>query len=176
MLNTFFRRRKSKKREDRSSCDEVNNDTTNVRNVAFPPLPHAHTYLDLATLLVTSPSRNLLALTVGDGQRSTSSPWLKKLPCFMTNKKLLNFYSNLWQWSVGDKCLAVYSEDGLIYDAEVIEICSDVANMCVVRYFDYGNEEQQYLTDLMPAQEENIPTHSHQVYHFQKLTSTVLTP
>jgi hypothetical protein len=43
MLNTFFRRRKSKKREDRSSCDEVNNDTTNVRNVAFPPLPHAHT-------------------------------------------------------------------------------------------------------------------------------------
>ena len=61
-------------------------------------------------------------------------------------------------WSVGDKCLAVYSEDGLIYDAEVMEICSD---MCVVRYFDYGNEEQQYLTDLMPAQEENL-TYSHQ--------------
>ena len=69
-----------------------------------------------------------------------------------------------WQWSVGDKCLAVYSEDGLIYDAEVMEICSD---MCVVRYFDYGNEEQQYLTDLMPAQEENI-TYSYQVFFFQQ--------
>jgi hypothetical protein len=53
----------------------------------------------------------------------------------------------------------------LIYDAEIIEICSNVANMCVVRYSDYGNEEQQYLTDLMPAsaQEENISTYSRQV-------------
>lgn len=66
-------------------------------------------------------------------------------------------------WNVGDKCLAVYSEDGLIYDAEIIEICSGIANMCVVRYSDYGNEEQQYLTDLMPAtQEETTSAYSHQ--------------
>ena len=36
--------------------------------------------------------------------------------------------------------------------------------MCVVRYSDYGNEEQQYLTDLMPAtQEETTSAYSHQV-------------
>ncbi|XP_028407058.1 survival motor neuron protein 1-like [Dendronephthya gigantea] len=54
-------------------------------------------------------------------------------------------------WSVGDKCLAVFSEDRLIYEAEIIEICSDIENMCVVRYLEYGNEEQQYLTDLMKS-------------------------
>jgi hypothetical protein len=78
--------------------------------------------------------------------------------------EMANWFIFPWQWNVGDKCLAVYSEDGLIYDAEIIEICSGIANMCVVRYSDYGNEEQQYLTDLMPAtQEETTSAYSHQV-------------
>ena len=70
----------------------------------------------------------------------------------------------------------MYSEDGLVYDAEIIEICPDVENLCVVRYTHYGNEEQQYLTDLMPVIQDpsspdsqginikrNNGSHSHQV-------------
>ena len=38
--------------------------------------------------------------------------------------------------------------------------------MCVVRYSDYGNEEEQYLTDLMSStmQEQKTGTYSYQVY------------
>lgn len=62
----------------------------------------------------------------------------------MYNDIYINF-----QWHVGDLCQAVFSEDGLIYNAEIIEMF-DHNNTCVVRYMDYGNEEEQYLTDLLP--------------------------
>ena len=54
----------------------------------------------------------------------------------------------LFQWKVGDRCYAVYSEDGEIYEAVILSL--DLANeICNVRYTGYGNEEEQYLPNLL---------------------------
>jgi survival motor neuron protein len=55
-----------------------------------------------------------------------------------------------FQWKIGDSCRAVYSEDGVVYDA-VIESIDSAAGTCVVRYIGYDNVEEQNLHDLHPA-------------------------
>ncbi|KAL5005041.1 hypothetical protein ScPMuIL_018497 [Solemya velum] len=52
------------------------------------------------------------------------------------------------KWKVGDLCRAVYTEDGLIYDAEIISLDED-AGTCLVNFLSYGNEETQNLADLL---------------------------
>ncbi|XP_021106337.1 survival motor neuron protein isoform X3 [Heterocephalus glaber] len=55
----------------------------------------------------------------------------------------------LKQWKVGDRCSAVWSEDGCIYPATITSI--DLKReMCVVVYTGYGNREEQTLSDLLP--------------------------
>lgn len=57
------------------------------------------------------------------------------------------------QWVVGDRCRAVYSEDGEIYEAVILSV--DPENeVCYVRYVDYGNEEEQYIPNIMPPLKE----------------------
>lgn len=59
-----------------------------------------------------------------------------------------------FKWKVGDLCLAVYSEDGRLYDA-VITSVSPNRGTCMVKYRGYGNEEEQMLKDLVPSTNGN---------------------
>ncbi|KAF6021520.1 SMN1 [Bugula neritina] len=55
-----------------------------------------------------------------------------------------------WKWNTGNECQAVYSEDGLIYDAVITRMLPN--SRCIVLYTDYGNEEEQLLKDLIRPQ------------------------
>ncbi|XP_054993531.1 survival motor neuron protein isoform X2 [Sorex araneus] len=52
------------------------------------------------------------------------------------------------QWKVGDKCTAVWSEDGCVYPATIASI-DFKRETCVVVYTGYGNREEQNLSDLL---------------------------
>ena len=54
------------------------------------------------------------------------------------------------QWKVGDHCRAVFTEDGEIYEAVILSVDSS-SNSCFIRYLGYGNEEEQYLNDLLAS-------------------------
>ncbi|XP_067947396.1 survival motor neuron protein-like isoform X2 [Watersipora subatra] len=66
------------------------------------------------------------------------------------NKSKKSTDSNSWKWSVGNRCRAVYSEDGYTYDAVITQMLPE--DNCVVRYTDYGNEEEQAIKDLLRPQ------------------------
>ncbi|KAH9370947.1 hypothetical protein HPB48_012250 [Haemaphysalis longicornis] len=53
------------------------------------------------------------------------------------------------EWKVGDFCRCVYSVDGLCYEAKVKSVDHDT---CVIRYIGYGNEEEVYLSELLPSE------------------------
>lgn len=55
------------------------------------------------------------------------------------------------QWQVGDACRAVWSEDGLLYPATVRSVDA-AAGTCLVEFDGYGNQEEQALEDLLPAE------------------------
>lgn len=52
------------------------------------------------------------------------------------------------QWQVGDSCNAYWSEDGNLYSATISSIDQEKGT-CVVLYTEYGNEEEQNLSDLL---------------------------
>lgn len=54
----------------------------------------------------------------------------------------------LLQWKVGDACYAYWSEDGNLYAATISSVDHEKGT-CVVYYNDYGNEEEQNLSDLL---------------------------
>ena len=56
----------------------------------------------------------------------------------------------LYQWRVGDQCRAKFSEDNLIYEAEILSLDEETGT-CYVRYTDYGNEEEHDIKDLLLA-------------------------
>ncbi|XP_077989191.1 survival motor neuron protein-like [Glandiceps talaboti] len=58
------------------------------------------------------------------------------------------------KWNVGDKCRAVYSEDGVVYSA-IIKSIDFTNKTCCVTYIGYGNEEELELSELLPPQSEN---------------------
>ena len=53
------------------------------------------------------------------------------------------------KWNAGDKCHAVYSEDGEIYQAKIVSI-DERNETCIVQYTGYGNKEEQELSNLLP--------------------------
>lgn len=53
-------------------------------------------------------------------------------------------------WKPGDFVTAVYSEDGIIYEA-VIETINDASSSCIVKYIGYDNKEEVMLKDLRPS-------------------------
>ncbi|KAI8478711.1 SMN protein Smn1 [Branchiostoma belcheri] len=57
------------------------------------------------------------------------------------------------KWKPGDQCIAMYSEDQLWYPAEILSI-NPQRRTCLVRYTDYGNEEEQNLKDLSSLDQE----------------------
>ena len=52
------------------------------------------------------------------------------------------------KWRIADFCRAVFFEDGLTYEAEIISIGGA---RCRLRYVGYGNEEDQPLAKLQPS-------------------------
>ncbi|CAN8021183.1 unnamed protein product [Ixodes persulcatus] len=52
-------------------------------------------------------------------------------------------------WKVGDFCRCTYSVDGRCYEAKIK--CVD-QEACTVRYIGYGNEEEVYLSELLPSE------------------------
>ncbi|KAL0961582.1 hypothetical protein UPYG_G00354880 [Umbra pygmaea] len=63
------------------------------------------------------------------------------------------------EWKVGDSCCAYWSADGKLYAATITSIDEEKAT-CVVLFTDYGNEEEQNLTDLLTESseaEEEVP-------------------
>lgn len=50
-------------------------------------------------------------------------------------------------WKVGDKCSALYDEDGFYYLAKVIRV-KDWKNASVVRFTEYGNEEEVLFSNM----------------------------
>lgn len=52
------------------------------------------------------------------------------------------------RWNVGDLCQAVYSVDGEVYEARILSIDED-KRRCTLQYVDYGNEEEQLLSNLI---------------------------
>ncbi|GAB6018987.1 Survival motor neuron [Chamberlinius hualienensis] len=69
------------------------------------------------------------------------------------NKKHSNINATK-KWAIGDRCRAKYSGDGVIYEAEIISIDEDSAT-CYVSYIDYGNGEEFYLDEILPAIDSN---------------------
>lgn len=52
------------------------------------------------------------------------------------------------EWNVGDACYAFWSEDGKLYAATISSVDQEQGT-CVVSYTNYGNEEEQNLSDLL---------------------------
>jgi len=50
-------------------------------------------------------------------------------------------------WKVGDLCMTIFSEDGLLYKAEIVSIVKETKK-CVIRYLYYLNEEEKALDEL----------------------------
>ncbi|XP_069694895.1 survival motor neuron protein 1 [Periplaneta americana] len=55
------------------------------------------------------------------------------------------------EWRVGAACRAVYSGDGVSYEATVDTVYPDKGT-CVVKYVGYGNEEEILMKQLQPSQ------------------------
>ncbi len=60
-------------------------------------------------------------------------------------------------WAVGDHCRAVYTADGIEYEAEIKEVAADEKGQkyASVVYVGYLNEEVQWFVDLLPSQGED---------------------
>mmetsp|Transcript_20026 Transcript_20026/g.52005 ORF Transcript_20026/g.52005 Transcript_20026/m.52005 type:complete len:331 (+) Transcript_20026:209-1201(+) len=54
-------------------------------------------------------------------------------------------------WAVGDACRAVWSEDGVVYRAQIDSI-DDRAGSCTVTFTDYGNSDTAQLGALLPPE------------------------
>ena len=66
---------------------------------------------------------------------------------------------------MGDRCSAIWSEDGCVYPATIASI-DFKRETCVVVYTGYGNREEQNLSDLLsPAPEvaNNIEQNAQEV-------------
>ncbi|BES95054.1 Survival motor neuron [Nesidiocoris tenuis] len=57
-------------------------------------------------------------------------------------------------WTVGMPCRAIYSSDGLEYEATISSVNSS-SGTCVVVYYGYNNEEEVDLSSLKPSRGEN---------------------
>ncbi|MEJ1274880.1 survival motor neuron domain containing 1 [Cricetulus griseus] len=55
-------------------------------------------------------------------------------------------------WKVGDKCMAIWSEDGQCYEAEIEEIDEDNGTAAIT-FAGYGNAEVTPLLNLKPVEE-----------------------
>uniref|UniRef100_A0A8D2D851 Survival motor neuron protein n=1 Tax=Sciurus vulgaris TaxID=55149 RepID=A0A8D2D851_SCIVU len=80
-----------------------------------------------------------------------STPRRKPVKKNKSQKK--NATTPLKQWKVGDKCSAIWSEDGCIYPATIASV-DFKRETCIVIYTGYGNREEQNLSDLLSPTSE----------------------
>ncbi|XP_070268245.1 survival motor neuron protein isoform X4 [Myotis yumanensis] len=90
------------------------------------------------------------ALKNGDISEASNKPkgTPKRKPAKKNKSQKKNTTTPLKQWKVGDKCSAIWSEDGCIYPATIASV-DFKRETCVVVYTGYGNREQQNLSDLL---------------------------
>ena len=55
--------------------------------------------------------------------------------------------NDIIHWSVGERVMAIYYEDRISYRAKILQL-KDWKSAAVVRFSDYGNEEEVNLSDL----------------------------
>ncbi|KAF3821738.1 hypothetical protein GH733_009780 [Mirounga leonina] len=94
------------------------------------------------------------ALKNGDISEASDKPkgTPKRKPAKKKSQKK-NATTPLKQWKVGDKCSAIWSEDGCVYPATIASI-DFKRESCIVVYTGYGNREEQNMSDLLsPASE-----------------------
>ncbi|XP_062942919.1 survival of motor neuron protein isoform X2 [Cynocephalus volans] len=77
----------------------------------------------------------------------------KRKPAKKNKSQKKNTATLLKQWKVGDKCSAIWSEDGCIYPATIASV-DFKRGTCVVVYTGYGNKEEQNLSDLFSPTSE----------------------
>uniref|UniRef100_A0A8C2QJQ1 Survival motor neuron protein n=1 Tax=Cricetulus griseus TaxID=10029 RepID=A0A8C2QJQ1_CRIGR len=79
----------------------------------------------------------------------------RRKPAKKNKNQKKNATTPLKQWKVGDKCSAVWSEDGCIYPATITSI-DFKRETCVVVYTGYGNrEEQKVANNIEQSTQEN---------------------
>ncbi|XP_007941515.1 survival of motor neuron protein-like [Orycteropus afer afer] len=90
------------------------------------------------------------ALKNGDNCEASDKPkgTSKRKPTKKKKSQKKTPTTSLKQWKVGDKCSAIWSEDGCIYPATIASI-DFKRETCVVVYTGYGNREEQNLSDLL---------------------------
>ncbi|XP_054571159.1 survival motor neuron protein isoform X2 [Eptesicus fuscus] len=90
------------------------------------------------------------ALKNGDISEASNKPkgTPKRKPAKKNKSQKKNTTTPLKQWKVGDKCSAIWSEDGCIYPATIASV-DFKRETCVVVYTGYGNREEQNLSDLL---------------------------
>ncbi|XP_076783399.1 survival motor neuron protein [Arvicanthis niloticus] len=90
------------------------------------------------------------ALKNGDIGETSDKPkgTARRKPAKKNKNQKKNATTPLKQWKVGDKCCAVWSEDGCIYPATIMSV-DFKRETCVVVYTGYGNREEQNLSDLL---------------------------
>ncbi|XP_048224376.1 survival motor neuron protein-like [Perognathus longimembris pacificus] len=109
------------------------------------------------------------ALKNGDVGETTDKPKSTPRRKPIKNKsQRKNNTTPLKQWKIGDKCSAIWSEDGCIYPATIASV-DFKKGTCVVVYTGYGNREEQRLSDLLsPTSEvgnntdQNAQEHEHE--------------
>ena len=58
-------------------------------------------------------------------------------------------------WKEGDRCLAVFSEDGETYNAKIV-LLKHWKGAAVVHFFEYGNQEEVKLENLRPYKRTKV--------------------
>ena len=58
-------------------------------------------------------------------------------------------------WKVGDRCLAIFSEDGESYKAKII-LLKHWRSAAVVQFVDYGNQEEVKFENLSPYKRAKV--------------------
>ena len=58
-------------------------------------------------------------------------------------------------WKVGDRCLAVFSEDGESYKAKIV-LLKHWRNAAVVQFVEYGDQEEVKFEDLSPYKRAKV--------------------
>ncbi|KAM4868777.1 survival motor neuron protein isoform X3 [Urocitellus parryii] len=84
----------------------------------------------------------------GTGQSDDSDIWDDTALIKAYDKAVASF-----KWKVGDKCSAIWSEDGCIYPATIASV-DFKRETCIVIYTGYGNREEQNLSDLLSPTSE----------------------
>ena len=58
-------------------------------------------------------------------------------------------------WKVGDRCLAIFYEDGESYKAKIV-LLKDWRSAAVVQFVEYGNQEEVKFEDLSPYMRSKV--------------------